>query len=80
MATLRERYNEFLKSGPLKRVYVDIPESAHTLLSELAKENGVPMKAQLTLLIADAVEKPNPQRKRKTAKRKAQSRKKRGKK
>ncbi len=54
----KTRYAEFLHSGPLKRVYVDIPESAHAMLGELARKNGVPMKAQLTLLIADAVEKP----------------------
>lgn len=51
------RYAEFLHSGPLKRVYVDIPEKAHILLQSLAKERGISMKAQLTLLIADAVEK-----------------------
>lgn len=51
------RYAEFLYSGPLKRVYVDIPEKAHALLKELARKNGNSIKAQLTLLIADAVEK-----------------------
>lgn len=51
------RYAEFLSSGVLKRVYVDIPEKAHTLLQDLARKNGNSMKAQLTLLIADAVEK-----------------------
>ena len=58
MTTDRERYSEFLRSGPLKRVYVDLPERAHTMLMELAQEKGIPMKAVLTLLIANAVEKP----------------------
>lgn len=54
----KARYAEFLHSGPLKRVYVDIPEIAHTMLGDLARKNGLSMKAQLTLMIADAVEKP----------------------
>lgn len=59
MTADRERYAEFLRSGPLKRVYVDIPEKAHAMLGDLARKNGIPMKAMLTLLIADAVAKPN---------------------
>ena len=58
MQSDRERYAEILRSGPLKRVYVDLPEQAHKMLFDLAHENGIPMKAQLTLLIADAVAKP----------------------
>lgn len=73
----RERYRQFLHSGPLKRVYVDIPEKAHAMLGDLARKNGLPMKAQLTLLIADAVEKPAA-RGKKTSRKKVTRRKNRG--
>lgn len=65
------RYAVFLHSGPLKRVYVDIPEKAHKLLQDLARKNGNSIKAQLTLLIADAVEKKPRSSKPKRSKKKA---------
>lgn len=73
--TDRERYQAFLRSGPLKRVYVDIPEKAHTMLGDLARKEGLPMKAMLTLLIADAVAKPNRKVAKKPARKKRKSKK-----
>ena len=74
----RERYAEFLRSGPLKRVYVDLPEKAHQMLSDIAHENGLPMKAILTLLIADAVAKPKRAKALRVKKKPTMRRKKRG--
>ena len=69
----RERYAEFLRSGPLKRVYVDLPEKAHKKLSDLAHEKGIPMKAVLTLLIADATAKSKQVSKKKPSTRRKKS-------
>lgn len=83
MQSDRERYAEILRSGPLKRVYVDLPEKAHKMLFDLAHKNGIPMKAQMTLLIADAVEKPaicGKLKRKKTLRKKVTRRKQHGKK
>lgn len=85
---LKARYEKISRSGPLKRVYVDLPVHAHEQLAEIAAGNGIPMKAQLTILIDDAVSKPRSKKritKRKIAKRKTRKKvtkrsKKRGKK